>query len=70
MSLLVKAGEIAREIQDAYFLNLKSRYIQVDEIWTYVGKKQKQLKPEEKDSLYLGELILECSIQSPLSHPH
>lgn len=55
MSLLVKAGEIAREIQDSYLVNLKSKFIQVDEIWTYCAKKQRRLKEEEKDSLELGD---------------
>ena len=64
MSLLVKAGEIAREIQDSMFVNLKSRYIQVDEIWTYVGKKQKRLKGEEKDSFELGDQYVWVAIDS------
>lgn len=32
MSLLVRAGEVAREIQDSYLVNLKCRFVQVDEI--------------------------------------
>ncbi|MFA6469032.1 MAG: IS1 family transposase [Bacteroidota bacterium] len=64
MSLLVKAGEIAREIQDAQFVNLKSRFIQVDEIWTYCGKKQKQLTAEEKDGFYLGDQYVFVAIDS------
>jgi len=42
MTLLVSAGEQAQEILDCEMVNLESRYIQVDEIWTFVGKKQKQ----------------------------
>jgi IS1 family transposase len=53
MRLLVEAGEQAREILDGHLVNLRTRHVQVDEIWTYVGKKQKQLK--EGDSLELGD---------------
>ena len=53
MRLLVEAGEQAKEILDAQLVNIKSNFVQVDEIWTYVGKKQKQLK--ENDSKELGD---------------
>jgi IS1 family transposase len=55
MRLLVEAGEQAREILDTQMVGIQSNYVQVDEIWTYVGKKQKQLKPEEKQSIELGD---------------
>lgn len=32
-------------------VNIKANFVQVDEIWTYVGKKQKQLKPFESEEL-------------------
>jgi IS1 family transposase len=53
MRLLVEAGEQAKEILDRELVNIKSRFVQVDEIWTYVGKKQKQLT--ENDSKELGD---------------
>ena len=53
LKLLVKAGEQAKEILDTQLVNIKSNYVQVDEIWTYVGKKQKQLT--ENDSKELGD---------------
>lgn len=49
--VLVEYGEKAREIQDSEIMNLKSNFVQVDEIWTYVGKKQKQLKPFDSEEL-------------------
>lgn len=45
--LLLDAGEHAREIMNREMVNLRVNYLQVDEIWTFVGKKQKKLKPEE-----------------------
>jgi IS1 family transposase len=53
MRLLVEAGEQAKEILDTQLVNIKSNFVQVDEIWTYVGKKQKQLR--ENDSRELGD---------------
>jgi IS1 family transposase len=53
MRLLVEAGEQAKEILDTQLVNIKSNFVQVDEIWTYVGKKQKQLR--ENDSNELGD---------------
>jgi hypothetical protein len=64
MSLLVKAGETAREIQDSYLVNLQSRFVQVDEIWTYVGKKNKQLTKEEKNSFELGDQYVFVAMDS------
>ena len=51
MRLLVEAGEQAQEILDSRLVNIQSNFVQVDEIWTYVGKKQRQLKPFESEEL-------------------
>ena len=40
-----------REIQEREMVNLESKFVQVDEIWTYVGKKQKQLTPLDSEEL-------------------
>jgi IS1 family transposase len=64
LRLMVACGEVAREIQDSYLVNLKSRFVQVDEIWTYCGKKQKQLTTEEKDSLYVGDQYVFVAMDS------
>jgi len=45
--LLLEAGERASEIMNREMVNLDVNKLQVDEIWTFVGKKQKRLKPEE-----------------------
>jgi len=48
MKLLERAGKIAQNILDSELVNIKSNFIQVDEIWTFVGKKQKQLTTDER----------------------
>lgn len=40
MRLLVSAGEVCAAIMNETMRNLPCRHIQVDEIWTYVQKKQ------------------------------
>lgn len=53
--LLREAGEKALEIHDREMVNLKVRNLQVDEIWTFVAKKQKQIKQHELDNLEIGD---------------
>lgn len=52
-SLLLSAGERASEVMNREMVNLKVRFLQVDEIWTYVGKKQAHIteldSPEKGD---------------------
>lgn len=45
--LLLDAGEQAREMLDREMVNLKVSLLQVDEIWTFVDKKQKRLRENE-----------------------
>src|SRR3989339_1095826 len=48
--LLLEAGERAKEMLDREMVNLQVSHLQVDEIWTFVGKKQKRPTPEELDT--------------------
>ena len=50
MRLLVEAGEGSKALLDAEMKDLTCRRIQVDEIWAFVGKKQKQLTQKEDRS--------------------
>lgn len=53
MRLLLLAGERSQQLMDAKMRNLQSRYLQVDEIWTYVGKKRRSVR--DGDSPELGD---------------
>jgi IS1 family transposase len=44
MRLMVRTGQNCQELMDASMRNLKCENLQVDEIWCYVGKKQRHLK--------------------------
>ena len=46
--LLVEIGEVCRAYQDAHFQNLPCKRIQVDEIWSFCGAKEKNASPEKK----------------------
>lgn len=62
LKLLLEAGQKAQEIHEQQMVNLKSNFVQVDEIWSFVGKKQKQLKPF--DSEELGDQYVFVAIDS------
>jgi len=50
MRLLCCAGEKCQEVMDTKIKGFHAKQIQVDEIWTYVGKKEKRLRLHEKFS--------------------
>ena len=43
MRLMVRVGQNCENILDTYMRNLKCKTLQVDEIWCFVGKKQRHL---------------------------
>lgn len=55
LRLLCEAGETAQDILDSQMIGLQSRYVQVDEIWTFVGKKQKQLTEDDRREREYGD---------------
>jgi hypothetical protein len=46
MRLLVDVGEVCASYQDAAFRGLRCRRLQVDEMWTWIHCKQRQVTPE------------------------
>jgi len=53
MRLLLLAGERSQQLMDEKMRGLNSRYLQVDEIWCYVGKKRRNVR--SGDSPELGD---------------
>jgi IS1 family transposase len=53
MRLLIKAGERCQSLMDSKLRNLHLEHIQIDEIWTFVGKKRRHVR--EGDSPELGD---------------
>lgn len=56
MRLLVKAGDSCEKIMDAEMRNFPCKNIEVDEVWSYVGKKQRHVSkydnPNEVGDFY------------------
>jgi IS1 family transposase len=68
--LLVHAGQKAEVILDSELRNINSRFIEVDEIWTYVQKKQKNCTLREKMSGEVGDQYVYVALdaESKLVH--
>ncbi len=47
-TLLINLGTACSEYQDKAFVNLKCKRIQCDEIWSFIGCKEKQVTKEKK----------------------
>lgn len=54
MRLLVEAGDGCAKLLDERMRDLTCRRLQCDEIWSFVGKKQKQIRPGD-DQSQLGD---------------
>ena len=55
--LLIHAGEVAADYHDAHVRNVTARYVEADEIWSYVYAKSKQVAkmdapPEDAGSIW------------------
>jgi IS1 family transposase len=55
MRLGIKLGERANYLSSKLLQDIKSNYVQLDEIWAYVGKKNKNLSKSEKRQGELGD---------------
>lgn len=51
LKLLAEAGEACAKYQDEHMCNLKCKRIECDEIWSFVGCKQKNV-PEELEGVF------------------
>lgn len=62
MNLGVRVGQGCAKIMDAKMRDLTCRYLQFDEIWGFIGKKEKHKMPE--DALTLGDVWTFCAIDA------
>jgi transposase-like protein/IS1 family transposase len=51
MRLLEVAGEKCEKLLDAKLQNLNCRYVQCDEIWCFVGKKQRRVRKDDSSEM-------------------
>jgi IS1 family transposase len=62
MRLGVRAGKGCARLLDAKMRNLGCHHLQFDEIWGFIGKKERHCGPD--DSLELGDVWTFCAIDS------
>jgi len=55
--LIRETGERCQQSLDERMRNIHSKRMQCDEIWTYVAKKQKKLKPHEKNGEFGDQYV-------------
>lgn len=54
--LLVTAGVACMDYQDKALRNLRCKRIEVDELWSFVGSKEKNVAAEDKGSDFVGDV--------------
>jgi IS1 family transposase len=64
LKLLADAGEACAKYQDEAMLNLKCKRVECDEIWSFVGMKQKNVPDELKDILGYGDVYTWTAIDA------
>jgi IS1 family transposase len=62
MNLLVEFGEKCRAFLDKRMMNLTLDHLELDEIWTFVRKKQRRLAGLEKENPEIGDQYLFVAI--------
>jgi IS1 family transposase len=64
MRLVLEVGAFCEAYQDVAFRNLKSKRIQIDECWSFVYAKQKNVTPKIAAKQLAGDAWLWCAIDA------
>jgi hypothetical protein len=64
MRLLRRVGDHCLRFMEHHLRGLQSQYLQVDEIWTFVQKKQAQLTEDERGNPELGDQYVFVAIDA------
>lgn len=56
LRLLVSVGDACAAYQDAVIRNVSAKRVQVDEIWSFVGAKEKNVTPENRERGAVGDV--------------
>ncbi len=64
LKLLADAGEACAKYQDEAMQGLNLKHVQVDEIWSFVGMKQKNVPDELKDTFGFGDVYTWTAIDA------
>jgi len=63
MRLMVRVGQGCEKVMDQHMRDLPCKHLQLDEIWCYVGKKQRHVK-ESDDASQVGDFYTWVAIDS------
>ncbi|HEV2085398.1 MAG TPA: hypothetical protein VGR09_09965, partial [Gemmatimonadales bacterium] len=63
MRLMVRFGEGCQELLDEKVRDIDARHLEIDEQWTWVGKKQRHCTAVEKESGTVGDQYLFLAFQ-------
>jgi IS1 family transposase len=55
-TLILKLGEVCERYHDEHVVNVNAERVECDEIWSYVGKKDRACSPAEKATLGVGSV--------------
>src|ERR1017187_8283658 len=64
LRLLAEVGQAWAESQDRVIRNVSAQRVQVDEIWSYVGCKEKNVTPEKFDAQICGDVWTFTAIEA------
>jgi IS1 family transposase len=64
LRLLAEVGQACAEYQDRVIRNVPAQRVQVDEIWSYVGCKEKNVTPEKFDAQICGDVWTFTAIEA------
>jgi len=62
--LLIDAGTVCAEYQNEHLVNIKSKRVQCDEIWSFCYSKEKNVAPEDKGILGYGDVYTWTAIDA------
>ena len=62
--LLVDAGIVCAEYQSEHLMNIKSKRVQCDEIWSFCYSKEKNVAPDDKGILGYGDVYTWTAIDA------
>ena len=51
MNVLVRAGERAEKVMGRLIVNVPVRDVEADEVWSFIGKKDKRVRPEDDQNM-------------------
>jgi len=62
--LLIDAGTVCAEYQNEHLVNIKSKRVQCDEIWSFCYAKEKNVAPADKGTLGYGDVYTWTAIDA------